>query len=155
MYQLQSFQIDLHEVAQEIENNSPPVEILRSLVQSTESLQHNGSTDQSLADELSSEEDLANVSSLFWDLNLMFVKGMVLCFIICHTCRNSCRCCVMMFLSDSRINRANRKEYTLLFYFSPSDLSLNECQVDYHSGFSSRQTSRFYRIVHFTHSSLF
>lgn len=56
----ENVQIDLHEVAQEIENNSPPVEILRSLVQSTESLQHNGSTDQSLADELSSEEDLAN-----------------------------------------------------------------------------------------------
>lgn len=63
MYQLQSFQIDLHEVAQGIENNSPPVEILRSLVQSTESLHHNGSTDQSLADELFSEEDLTNVSS--------------------------------------------------------------------------------------------
>ncbi|XP_055833391.1 ubiquitin-like domain-containing protein CIP73 isoform X2 [Solanum dulcamara] len=56
----ENVQIDLHEVAQGIENNSPPVEILRSLIQSTESLHHNGSTDQSLADELSSEEDLTN-----------------------------------------------------------------------------------------------
>ncbi|KAK4351801.1 hypothetical protein RND71_027319 [Anisodus tanguticus] len=56
----ENFQIDLHEVAQEIENNSPPVEILRSLVQSTESLHHNESTDQSLVDELCSAEGLAN-----------------------------------------------------------------------------------------------
>lgn len=76
MYQLQSFQIDLHEVAQEIENNSPPVEILRSLVQSTESLHHHGSSDLSLADELSSEENLADVSSWICDLSLVFVKGM-------------------------------------------------------------------------------
>ncbi|MCD7457134.1 hypothetical protein HAX54_034322 [Datura stramonium] len=56
----ENFQIGLHEVAQRIENNSPPVEILRSLVQSTESLHHNRSTDQSLVDELCSAEDLAN-----------------------------------------------------------------------------------------------
>ncbi|XP_060199902.1 ubiquitin-like domain-containing protein CIP73 isoform X1 [Lycium barbarum] len=56
----ENFQVDLHEVAQGIENNSPPVEILRSLVQSTESLHHNGSTDQSLVDELCSAEGLAN-----------------------------------------------------------------------------------------------
>ncbi|XP_049390914.1 ubiquitin-like domain-containing protein CIP73 isoform X1 [Solanum stenotomum] len=56
----ENVQIDLHEVAQEIENNSPPVEILRSLVQSTESLHHHGSTDESLADELSIEENLAD-----------------------------------------------------------------------------------------------
>ncbi|PHT51341.1 hypothetical protein CQW23_11088 [Capsicum baccatum] len=56
----ENVQVDLHEVAQGIQNNSPPVEILRSLVQSTESLHHDGSTDQSLADELCSEEDLAN-----------------------------------------------------------------------------------------------
>lgn len=56
----ENVQIDLHEVAQEIENNSPPVEILRSLVQSTESLHHHGSSDLSLADELSSEENLAD-----------------------------------------------------------------------------------------------
>ncbi|KAJ8538158.1 hypothetical protein K7X08_014698 [Anisodus acutangulus] len=55
-----NFQVDLHEVAQGIENNSPPVEILRSLVQSTESFHHNGSTDQSLVDELCSAEGLAN-----------------------------------------------------------------------------------------------
>ncbi|KAF3633502.1 putative alcohol dehydrogenase-like 7-like [Capsicum annuum] len=56
----ENVQVDLHEVAQGIQNNSPPIEILRSLVQSTESLHHDGSTDQSLADELCSEEDLAN-----------------------------------------------------------------------------------------------
>ncbi|CAN4123056.1 unnamed protein product [Withania somnifera] len=52
--------IDLHEVAQGIKNNSPPAEILRSLVQSTESYYHNGSTDQSLVDELCNSEDLTN-----------------------------------------------------------------------------------------------
>lgn len=56
----ENVQIDLHEVAQGIENNSPPVEILRSLVQSTESLHHSGGTDQSLVDELCSSEDLTN-----------------------------------------------------------------------------------------------
>ncbi|CAN4094057.1 unnamed protein product [Withania somnifera] len=56
----ENVQIDLDEVAQGIENNSPPVEILRSLIQSTESLHHNGNTDQSLVDELCSSEDLTN-----------------------------------------------------------------------------------------------
>ncbi|XP_009762566.1 uncharacterized protein LOC107814725 isoform X3 [Nicotiana tabacum] len=56
----QNFQMDLHEVAQRIENNSPPAEIFRSLVESTESLHHSGSTDQSLVDELCSAEGLAN-----------------------------------------------------------------------------------------------
>ncbi|XP_019227409.1 PREDICTED: large proline-rich protein bag6 isoform X3 [Nicotiana attenuata] len=55
----QNFQMDLHEVAQRIENNSPPAEIFRSLVQSTESLHHSGGTDQSLVDELCSAEGLA------------------------------------------------------------------------------------------------
>lgn len=72
-FQLQSFQMDLHEVAQRIENNSPPAEIFRSLVESTESLHHSGSTDQSLVDELCSAEGLANVSSCIHNLSLIFL----------------------------------------------------------------------------------
>lgn len=60
-------------MAQRIENNSPPAEIFRSLVESTESLHHSGSTDQSLVDELCSAEGLANVSSCIHNLSLIFL----------------------------------------------------------------------------------